>query len=73
MALKIGDNFKYQGKQPNFDRDTFATLDEMKAFPETSIDEDFCRARFLSNYSGDLSYNLTSIFTVNDDITIIGF
>ena len=39
MALKIGDNFKYQGKQPNFDRDTFATLDEMKAFPETSIDE----------------------------------
>lgn len=40
---------------------------------ETSIDEDFCRARFLSNYSGDLSYNLTSIFTVNDDITIIGF
>lgn len=39
MALNIGDNFKYQGKQPNFDRDTFATLEEMKAFPETSIDE----------------------------------
>ena len=40
---------------------------------DTSIDEDFCRSNFLSNYSGDLSYNLTSIFTVNDDIAIIGF
>lgn len=39
MALKIGDNFSYQGQKPNFDRDSFDTLAAMKAFPETSIDE----------------------------------
>jgi len=39
MALKIGDNFSYQGKKPNFDRDNFDTLAAMKAYPETSIDE----------------------------------
>ena len=39
MALKIGDNFSYQGQKPNFDRDSFDTLAVMKAFPETSIDE----------------------------------
>lgn len=37
--LKIGDNFDYQGQKPNFSRDTFSTLSEMKAYPETSIDE----------------------------------
>ena len=40
---------------------------------EASLDEDFCRCKFLSEYSDDLSYNLTSIFTINDDITILGF
>lgn len=39
MSLKIADNFAYQGRKPNFDRDTFATLEEMKNFPESSIDE----------------------------------
>ena len=39
MALKIGDNFDYQGRQPNFHRDTFDTLSEMKDYPSTSIDE----------------------------------
>lgn len=39
MALRIADNFNYQGKLPNFDRDTFKTLSEMKDYPETSIDE----------------------------------
>lgn len=39
MALKIGDNFNYQGKKPNFERDGFDTLAAMKAYPETSIDE----------------------------------
>ena len=40
---------------------------------ETSIDERFCRSKFLSNYPDDFSYNLTSVFTIDDDITIIGF
>lgn len=39
MALSIGDNFRYQGKRPNFERDSFATFAEMKAFPETSVDD----------------------------------
>ena len=39
MALKVGDNFSYQGAKPNFERDTFATLSAMKSFPTTSIDE----------------------------------
>ena len=39
MAIKIGSNFTFQGKQPNFERDRFATKAVMKAFPETSIDD----------------------------------
>lgn len=39
MALRIGDNFSYQGQKPNFERDCFDTLAAMKAYPETSIDE----------------------------------
>ena len=39
MALIIGDNFKYQANKPNFERDSFATLEAMKAYPETSIDD----------------------------------
>ena len=39
MALKVGDNFAYQGQKPNFERDTFSTLSQMKNFPTTSIDE----------------------------------
>lgn len=39
MAIKIGANFEYQGKQPNFARDSFATKAAMKAFPEASMDE----------------------------------
>lgn len=39
MALRIGDNFNYQGQKPNFERDCFDTLAAMKAYPETSIDE----------------------------------
>lgn len=39
MAIKVGSNFTFQGKQPNFERDRFATKAAMKAFPETSIDD----------------------------------
>lgn len=39
MAIKIGSNFTFQGEQPNFERDRFATKAGMKAFPETSIDD----------------------------------
>ena len=39
MAIKIGSNFAYNGKLPNFDRDSFETKAAMKAFDENSIDE----------------------------------
>lgn len=39
MAIKIGSNFTFQGEQPNFERDRFVTKADMKAFPETSIDD----------------------------------
>lgn len=38
MALLIGDNFNYQGQKPNFERDSFDTLESMTSYPETSID-----------------------------------
>ena len=39
MALQIGDNFNYQGQKPNFERDSFDSFAEMKAFPVTSVDD----------------------------------
>lgn len=39
MAIKIGANLAYNGKLPNFERDSFETKDAMKAFDENSIDE----------------------------------
>lgn len=39
MAIKIGANLSYNGKLPNFDRDSFETKAAMKAFDENSIDE----------------------------------
>lgn len=39
MAINIGDNFNYQGKKPNFDRDSFNSVADMKAYPDTSIDD----------------------------------
>ena len=39
MAIKIGSNFAYNGKLPNFERDSFETKAAMKAFDENSIDE----------------------------------
>lgn len=39
MAIKIGANFAYNGKLPNFERDKFETKAAMKAFDENNIDE----------------------------------
>ena len=39
MAIKIGANFAYNGKLPNFERDSFETKAAMKVFDENSIDE----------------------------------
>lgn len=39
MAIGIGDNFKYQGRKPNFARDSFATLKEMESVDVSIMDE----------------------------------
>lgn len=39
MAIKIGANFAYNGKLPNFERDSFETKAAMKAFNENNINE----------------------------------
>lgn len=38
-----------------------------------SIEEEFTRAKFISNYEDDLSYNVSSVFTTCDDVGILGF
>ncbi len=39
MAILLSSNFSYQGKLPNFERDSFDTLADMKSFLETSLDD----------------------------------
>ena len=39
MSIQIGDNLSYYGKKFNFQRDSFATLSEMKSFNENYIPE----------------------------------
>lgn len=38
MSTRIGDNFDYKGKNPNFERDQFTTLIEMVECDETFLD-----------------------------------
>lgn len=39
MGISVGDNFDYRGKKPNFTRDQFKTLQEMRDYPTDNIDE----------------------------------
>lgn len=36
--IQVADNFNYRGKKPNFDRDSFDTLQDMKNYSENSLD-----------------------------------
>lgn len=38
MAIQLGTNLKYEGKSPNFVRDSFTTLEDMKTFSEKLLD-----------------------------------
>lgn len=38
-----------------------------------SLDEDFTRANFISNYKYDSNYNVSNVFTISNKIDIIGF
>ena len=39
MSILIGDNLEYKGKSPNFTRDQFETIQEMRDYPADNIDE----------------------------------
>ena len=39
MSIKIGANLDFRGKEPNFARDQFETLSEMKSISDNAIDE----------------------------------
>ena len=77
MAIKIGSNFTFQGKQPNFERDRFATKAAMKAFPETSIDdghlsycaEDGNTYQFKSSNTVDAVTGKWRVFKANVDLS----
>lgn len=77
MAIKIGSNFTFQGKQPNFERDRFATKADMKAFPETSIDdghlsycmEDKNTYQFKSSNSVDATTGKWRLFKADVDLS----
>lgn len=77
MAIKIGSNFTFQGQQPNFERDRFATKTAMKAFPETSIDdghlsycaEDGNTYQFKSSNSVDTTTGKWRVFKADVDLS----
>lgn len=59
--IQVADNFNYRGKKPNFDRDSFDTLQDMKNYSENSLDDghiSYCketdkRYKFNSNNQSD--------------------
>lgn len=77
MAIKIGSNFTFQGEQPNFERDRFATKADMKAFPETSIDdghlsycmEDKNTYQFKSSNAVDVTTGKWRLFKADVDLS----
>lgn len=59
--IQVADNFNYRGKKPNFDRDSFDTLQDMKNYSENSLDDghiSYCKEtnkhyKFNSNNQSD--------------------
>lgn len=59
--IQVADNFNYMGKKPNFDRDSFDTLQDMKNYSENSLDDghiSYCKEtdkhyKFNSNNQSD--------------------
>ena len=76
--IQIGDNFSYNGKKPNFTRDSFSTLLEMKNFLEDNIDEghiSYCLEdgnRYIWKSNNDIS-SITSKWNKLDSINIATF
>ena len=59
--IQVADNFNYRGKKPNFDGDSFDTLQDMKNYSENSLDDghiSYCKEtdkhyKFNSNNQSD--------------------
>lgn len=59
--IQVADNFNYRGKKPNFDIDSFDTLQDMKNYSENSLDDghiSYCKEtnkhyKFNSNNQSD--------------------
>lgn len=59
--IQVADNFNYRGKKPNFDRDSFDTLQDMNNYSENSLDDghiSYCKEtnkhyKFNSNNQSD--------------------
>lgn len=59
--IQVADNFNYREKKPNFDRDSFDTLQDMKNYSENSLDDghiSYCKEtnkhyKFNSNNQSD--------------------
>lgn len=57
--IQVADNFNYRGKKPNFDRDSFDTLQDMKNYSENSLDDghiSYCIDNLPNNSSSTFKY-----------------
>lgn len=61
--IQVADNFNYRGKKPNFDRDSFDTLQDMKNYSENSLDDghiSYCLVKFMK--ISDYAYYLEGAY-----------
>lgn len=65
--IQVADNFNYRGKKPNFDRDSFDTLQDMKNYSENSV------LNFIGGAigNGTIIGNKTKVINLNVDRIIL--
>lgn len=65
--IQVADNFNYRGKKPNFDRDSFDTLQDMKNYSENSV------LNFIGGAIGNRTIigNKTKVINLNVDRIIL--
>lgn len=65
--IQVADNFNYRGKKPNFDRDSFDTLYDMKNYSENSV------LNFIGGAigNGTIIGNKTKVINLNVDRIVL--
>lgn len=65
--IQVADNFNYRGKKPNFDRDSFDTLQDMKNYSENSL------LNFIGGAigNGTIIGNKTKVINLNVDRIVL--